>query len=360
MMPQQNCISIAEAFKSMYQAHDTLRLNEIDIISVANMLGLQVKGRKTHCFIHSEKTPSLTFYQENNRWYCFGCRANGDVIELVMQKEQLKFNDACIWLEHRFFGITTHASSYQARNPRKIYRTKMDVPKLEMQSEPDHELYDEVINHLVLSNRAVSYLCETRALSPDVVRSHHIVSFDDVDSIHYWLNKNYTQDRLLSAGLKKSYKESTFFMWRKPGIIFPYFDINKTLVNLQFRPYETEQGGKYVFLDGVKTCMYNECRLSDLPRGANVFLCEGAIDTISMITAGYDAVGLPGVATLNGERVDILSRFNINIIYDSDESGQKNAAKHKAIFQARNINVQLFSVEPYDDVNERLVKERVK
>lgn len=34
------------------------------------------------CPLHDEDTPSMRFYEETNTFYCFGCRAGGDVINL--------------------------------------------------------------------------------------------------------------------------------------------------------------------------------------------------------------------------------------------------------------------------------------
>lgn len=34
------------------------------------------------CPLHDEDTPSMRFYEETNTFYCFGCRAGGDVIQL--------------------------------------------------------------------------------------------------------------------------------------------------------------------------------------------------------------------------------------------------------------------------------------
>ena len=35
------------------------------------------------CPFHSEKTPSLTVYPENQSFYCFGCGVGGDVITFI-------------------------------------------------------------------------------------------------------------------------------------------------------------------------------------------------------------------------------------------------------------------------------------
>ena len=42
--------------------------------SGGNYLGL--------CPFHSEKTPSFYLYADTNRYYCYGCKATGDVINL--------------------------------------------------------------------------------------------------------------------------------------------------------------------------------------------------------------------------------------------------------------------------------------
>lgn len=46
------------------------------------------------CPIHSEKHASFTVYPDEQRWHCFGCGQNGDVIDFIMVMERLDFKEA--------------------------------------------------------------------------------------------------------------------------------------------------------------------------------------------------------------------------------------------------------------------------
>ena len=58
---------------------------------ISSYLPLKRQGRtcKGLCPFHSEKTPSMVVYPENQSFYCFGCGAGGDVINFVMRIETL-------------------------------------------------------------------------------------------------------------------------------------------------------------------------------------------------------------------------------------------------------------------------------
>ena len=54
----------------------------VDILDVAAHYGVEVnRHNKALCFIHSEKTPSLSF--KHGRYHCFGCGASGDAVGMV-------------------------------------------------------------------------------------------------------------------------------------------------------------------------------------------------------------------------------------------------------------------------------------
>ena len=55
------------------------------------------------CFLHNEKTPSMKVYKGNGGYHCFGCGANGSIIDFVMQYFGLNFQEAISKINTDFF-----------------------------------------------------------------------------------------------------------------------------------------------------------------------------------------------------------------------------------------------------------------
>ena len=62
-----------------------------DIMVLAGQMGLAPDDHgKTMCFNgHDKKTPSLQFYEDSQRYYCFGCHVTGDAISLFQEIERM-------------------------------------------------------------------------------------------------------------------------------------------------------------------------------------------------------------------------------------------------------------------------------
>jgi hypothetical protein len=64
------------------------RLEREDILAVCADLGIPLRQRG-HYYLgkcptpeHEDSTPSCAFYPSNNTWYCYGCQAHGDSLDL--------------------------------------------------------------------------------------------------------------------------------------------------------------------------------------------------------------------------------------------------------------------------------------
>lgn len=72
-----------------------LRAIPIEKVLVHYKVGLPesrgAKPYKVFCPFHGETNPSFTVYPDSNSFYCFSCSIGGDSINLIREKEQVRF-----------------------------------------------------------------------------------------------------------------------------------------------------------------------------------------------------------------------------------------------------------------------------
>ena len=93
----------------------------VDVVEVvSDHVRLRKRGRTWEglCPFHDEKTPSFSVDPEKGLYFCFGCRAGGDVFNFVMDRESLNFPEAVEMLARRY-GVSLPASSPEARHRRQ-------------------------------------------------------------------------------------------------------------------------------------------------------------------------------------------------------------------------------------------------
>ncbi len=319
-------------------------LNELyartDIVQVvSNYLPLKKNGGRYWglCPFHNEKTPSFSVNPEMNVYYCFGCKAGGNVIHFVMEMERLGFQDAA-----------------------KLLAERAHLPVPELRDDPDYEKRRTQRERLLAANReaahyyhealwtdtgkkALEYLYK-RGLDDRVIRRFGLGCADEQwDSLYKYLEgKGFTAEEMRLAGLVVQKPDTVFDMFRG-RVIFPIVDLQGNVLGFGGRAMGDVQP-KY--LNTSDTPVFNKRRgvyavnllkkLRDLRR---VVLVEGYMDVVALSQSGVQGVVATLGTSLTTEQARLLKRFapEIWVAYDGDEPGQHAIERALDIFESESI-----------------------
>src|SRR5947208_53291 len=170
------------------------------------------------CPFHAEKTPSFSINPEINRYYCFGCQANGDAISFVREVEHLDFVDAVERLAARA-GITlrydsTAVTKDRSRRDRLVAAVGAAV-----------DFYHQLLLNSPEGGVARRYL-RSRGFDGDHARQFHLGWAPDAWdklSVHLQQEK-FSRDDIVTAGLAFVNKANKLQDQFRARLLFPIYD----------------------------------------------------------------------------------------------------------------------------------------
>lgn len=294
----------------------------IPILDVAAALDISVNEKGyCRCLRNEDKTPSMHFNPEENLWNCFSCVQGGSCIDLVMHAKGMDVVGAISWLEETFAG----------KFPIAAPRIQKDEPS----PKPDRdfsEIYQLVIDMGELPAEATEYLTTKRGIKKDVVEAWGVRYYSPVQrqKVAEALKAKFKLDDLEAAGLMSWSKKGNqhYYTFWSCNFIFPFWCGNQ-IVHLQGR--NEKEGGKYLNLANRRaTWPYGINVLEGITEGSVVYLAEGLFDTLTLISIGLLAIGIPGVGHFITDYKKILSGFKVRFISQNDPRrtpGQPTAAE---------------------------------
>ena len=364
------------------------RIREIPILEIADQLGIEHgDGRKNvPCYGgHDSKTNSMRFNLKTNKATCFAkCGMGGDNIDLVASYNKWDFNDNFAeilgWFEDRYpdvikkplnkgkYSRTGQSKKNMHNVSAKKAKPYMTVKKATSDDDENidwnviNQLYRIFYNSLPFQTSDKSYLVAERHIDIDVLRGQNIKRFDVGGIFPLFLDKLAEYERygavtkeLANLFRKQTTKTNSLFMYI--GLILradlnvekkdvrKYVDasslvlLSRTEALIPFYKNEAlyyiqgvgtrkarEEGRKYFYMRGRRKPFLWIPTL-DIEEGGDVYITEGVLDALSLMTIGLNSVALMDAGITETDKriveLDALKGRRVILLLDNDNPGEK-------------------------------------
>lgn len=322
----------------MINKFDIQKLRELDILQVADLLGMGLRNKRALCIHHDDHHPSLAFNVRKNTCHCYSCGFSADTIGLVRERLNLGFSEACRWLADHFdvYIADEHRDTHRKDVKKAVTASERRMASLRAHlaethvshghpssayvapSSVDVEFYQQMFRQMHLSESGRRFLFEERLLSPEALKVCHIVS---------------TEQSVCMARVGRG-------VFDGPSLIFPYFDQEGRLVSVQSRylgkkrpessfdmnkvsldEAKPKEIPRFKFAPGSHRMIYGLDRLKDYPPGEPLLITEGPSDCWTALTLGFHAIAIPSATLFDRSFQALLTGRNLHIFPDQDEAG---------------------------------------
>ncbi|WP_299556786.1 CHC2 zinc finger domain-containing protein [Seonamhaeicola sp.] len=286
----------------------------LQIGTVLNHYNLKAnKNGMLCCPFHKDDKPSLKIYTKTNTFNCFGCAANGDVIEFIQKKE----------------NTDKHTAILKAK---ELLNT----------SEPEPETATSLLKE---THPVVDMQQTFTGLKQSLQRSKKA--------------KDYLQQRSIDLTKHEiGYNSGTTYNRMKYCIIFPLKDRQNKITGFYGRSILDKENAKHFYLKN-RSGLYPHY---PTPKTTKLILTEAIIDAATLlqipeITNTYEVLSCYGTNGLTEEHKQAISELKnlkeLIFFFDGDKAGEAAVNKYQQELSELLPNIKLSSVETPqgEDVN---------
>ncbi len=308
------------------------------------MLGFRLypggtKAKKMLCIFHEDrKTPNLTLYGEDNRFYCFVCGGGpenngGDIYDFYAKAKNITRDQAIAELKDQDIKITPARVKHKGQQITQdrgkysgIYKAFIDYLREQNKNKPEQA--------------AMYYLHKTRLLTDETIKRFYLCILPEGRREYLKVKKHmtdrFTVEELQQAGILN--KGNTGLRFIRHRVIIPIIE-NCKVIGLKGRYFykgtaEAPARQTYKTTAGLRGVLFNGDILKTIEPGDRVILCEGEFDTMlcyqeqRLKKRGIDerepvAVGLLSTAYWTEETIKRLKDYELHLILDNDTAGDR-------------------------------------
>ena len=298
-----------------------------DIVSlVDSYLPLKRKG-KDHwgqCpFCDDGKNPSFSVSEQKQFYFCFKCRASGNVIGFLQSHQGYDFIESIEALAARAgmeVPYENNSSVSTEKNP--IYEALQIATDIFEKNLANSDSSEHVRNYVLKERKISSEVCKKFSLG------YASKSWDALSK--EMLGKGITEDILIKAGLAKKNKDNKLFDVFRDRLMFPIKDRKGRVVGFGGRVMNPDDQPKY--LNTGETPVFQKSRelyglfeaLEFRKDLKEIYVVEGYMDSIAMYEHTMtNSVATLGIATNRFHIQKLLQIVNeIVFCFDGDDAGR--------------------------------------
>lgn len=339
------------------------RNNIVDVIS--SYIELNHKGGRfwACCPFHHEKTPSFSVDENRQMYFCFGCKASGDVIKFVEKVESTDFMGALTILANKVGMDPPHFTNIDNAEMQAKYKEKKRLYLLLK----DTALFYHKVLRSEKGQDARKYL-HSRGLTDLTITKFGLGYSPDWTSVIRFLEKKgYKKEEMETSGVISSKNGRTYDAYGE-RVMFPVIDSMKQVVAFSGRSLGDTKYAKYknttdtaVFKKGKVLYGLNlikQLRIEEEVK--NIILVEGQMDAITVYNAGFkNVVASMGTAFTKDQAKLLKYMDEVIVSYDGDEAGIKGAIRAIDLLKAEGLVVRVVQMPKGQDPDE-VIKSRGK
>ena len=297
-------------------------------VSIAEIVGGYVDLRKAGaaykglCPFHDDKNPSLHVDDDKGMFYCFSCKAGGDVFAFLQRINGGTFPEALREVAEKA-GVSVEASYSPAdKGSEEILNMNKAVC----------DFFRRSLALDTAESRAASSYLRGRGVSPEIEEAFAVgyAPLAPAALPDFIKKQGFSMKRAAEAGLVATGDRGGYYGKFRGRLMFPIFSPEGRVSGFGGRILDSEaRGPKY--LNSPESAVYKKRRSlyglnktrQEIRKSGVCVLVEGYMDLLSVYEAGVKNAAASLGTSLTREQVGVIRRYadDVIILYDGDRAG---------------------------------------
>jgi DNA primase len=318
---------------------DTVRESADIVRVISDYVALKGKGSRLSglCPFHSEKTPSFSVSRDKQFYFCFGCKAGGDVFNFVQQIEHVTFPEAVRIVAEKC-GIS-------------IPEQTGIVDKKEEERKQIFEIHEKAASYFRKMLKS-----DEAAMARQVLEKRQIqMTFAERFGLGYapssGLMSHLQPKDPLSTGLFAKNDRGELYDRFRHRLMFPIWNERGKTIAFGGRALG-EATAKY--LNSAESPLYTKSNVlyalhlarDSAQKAGRIIVVEGYFDCLSLHQAGIENVVASCGTSLTERQVALMARYVPEVVmnYDPDAAGQNAMRRSIELLLAKDLRVRILKL----------------